>query len=112
MVQTEASKNRTKYASARAGSAATWNEGERWIALDVDGASGGVRVRVAAVRKPLLAVSEMCDAEHDVHVLASGEAYNVHRETGEVTMFTKQRGVYDITARVPLYSGGGGQPQA
>ena len=109
---TEASKQGEKYAAAGVGSAAIFNEGERRIAFDVDGNRWGVRMQVAAVRKPLLAVSEMCDAGHDVHFLSTGEAYAVHRETGEITEFVRQKGVYEITAHVLPYSGGDGQPQA
>ena len=115
--QTEASRKGVKYSAAGVGSAAIVNEGERRIELETNGNRRGVRVQVAAVRKPLVAVSAMCDAGHDVHFLASGEAYAVRRETGEVTEFERQKGVFEIVARVLPYSslvgaGGGGQPQA
>ena len=69
-------------------------------------------MQVAAVRKPLLSVSEMCDAGHDVHFLATGQAYALHRATGELTQFERRKGVFEIVARVLPYSGGSGQPQA
>lgn len=69
-------------------------------------------MQVAAVRKPLLAVSEMCDAGHDVHFLHTGEAYSVLRETGEVTALVHRTGVCEIDAVVLPWSGGRGQPRA
>ena len=69
-------------------------------------------MQVAAVRKPLLAVSEMCDRGHDVHFLSTGEAYAVHRASGEVTAFERRKGVFEIAAHVIPYSGGSGQLRA
>lgn len=89
------------------------NEGERKIKLEMkDGSTFGCRVQVAAVRKPLLAVSEMCDAGFDVHFFHTGEAYGIHPATGRTVNFKKVRGVYEIEAVVPPCSGGHGQPRA
>ena len=86
------------------------NQGERKVQLIVDKELAGVRVQVAGVRKPLLSVADMNDAGHDVFFLANGEAYSVHRETGRVTNFARRKGVFEIDAEVPPYSGGSGQP--
>jgi hypothetical protein len=59
-----------------------------------------------------LAVSEMCDAGHDLHFLHTGEAYAVHSRTGAITKFMRQKGVYEVEAEVPQWPGGPGQPTA
>lgn len=110
--ETKESKAKVVYSGAGSTSEPIVNEGERRIRLEVDGDVRGARVQVAAVRKPLLSVSEMCDAGHDVHFFHTGEAYCVHRETGKIMTFTRRKGVFEIDAMVPPYSGGHGQPRA
>ena len=51
-----------------------------------------------------MAVSEMRDAGHDAHFLANGEAYAVHRSTGQVASFVRTKGVYEIEAKAPPYA--------
>ena len=61
-------------------------------------------MQVAKVRKPLISVADMVDAGQDVHFLASGQSYAVHRETGEVTHFTRRRNVFELDVEVKPYS--------
>ena len=110
--ETEQSKAKVCYSAAGSASKPIVNEGERRIKLEVDGEAFGARVQVAAVRKPLLAVSEMNDAGYDVHFFHTGEYYSVHPETGRKVMFQRRKGVYEIEAVVPSYRGGRGQPRA
>ena len=70
----------------------------------VDGAPRQMRSHVAAVRKPLLSVSEMCSAGHDVHFLRDGTGYAVHK-TGEITNFVCRNGVYEMDVVVEPWSG-------
>ena len=89
------------------------NEGERQLNLQTaDGKVRGAKVQVADVRKPLMSVAEMVDAGQDVHFLASGQAYAVHKATGEVTQFTRRKNVFELDVEVkPLRKGGfQGQP--
>ena len=106
----EASKAGVQYAGAGAGSRAIKNEGERVMKLQLAGGDQrAMRTAVGEVRKPLLAVSGMVDAGHDVHFLASGESFAVHKETGTITKFVRRRGVFEIDAVVPEFSGNDGQ---
>ena len=107
---TEASRRGTSYRSAGSGTKPILNQGERKVQLVVDKELAGVRVQVAGVRKPLLSVADMNDVGHGVFFLANGEAYSVHRDTGRVTHFARRKGVFEIDAEVPPYSGGSGQP--
>ena len=70
-----------------------------------DGSRRGARMQVTDVRKPLMSVADMNDAGQDVHFLASGQSYAVHRETGVVTKFVRKKNIFEIEAEVPPYSG-------
>ena len=110
--ETDDSRKGVTYASAGDGEEPIRNKGERVIKMVIDGQERVIRAQVARVRKPLLAVSEMCDAGHDLHFLHSGEAYAVHSRTGAITKFARQKGVYEVEAEVPRWSGGPGQLKA
>ena len=95
-----------KYATAGKGSKHLVNEGERKIQLLMpDGSVRGARMQVTDVRKPLMSVADMVDAGQDVHFLASGQSYAVHRETGTVTKFTRKKNIFEMEAVVPPFSG-------
>ena len=108
--ETEASRNKVSYASAGAGEKKILNEGERQLQLQVGPDMRTMRAQVAKVRKPLVSVSEMCKAGHDVHFLADGKAYAGHCERGAVTPFINTKGIFEIEAMVPPYQGGSGHP--
>ena len=94
-------KTGTKYATAGAGAAAVVNEGERTLIMKThDGTRRGAKVQVANVRKPLMSVADMVDAGQDIHFLASGQSYALHRETGQVTYFQRRRGVFELDVQV------------
>ena len=59
-------------------------------------------VDVGPVRKPLLVVCDLNDKGHDVHFMASGHAWVEHSETGEITVFQRSGGKYELVARVEL----------
>jgi hypothetical protein len=88
------------YSSAGKDSEPIRDLGQRQYHLSVDGMSKNIKVRVARVRRPLLAVSEMTRAGHDVRFLASDQAYAVRKETGEMTKFHLRRGVYELDVEV------------
>ena len=104
--ETKDSNPKVTYSGAGSTSKPIVNEGERRIRLDMDGDVFGCRVQVAAVRKPLLSVSEMCDAGHDVHFFHTGEAYCVHRETSKVVKLKRRKGVFEVEAVLPPFPGG------
>ena len=52
-----------------------------------------------------MSVAAMVDAGQDVHFLASGQSYAVHRETGTVTKFTRTKNIFEMEAVVPPFSG-------
>ena len=111
--QTHASMAGVSYSSAASGTSRILNEGERIVQLNVCGSKRGARMQVARVRKPLLSVAEMNDAGHDVYFLSGQDgAYSRHRKTGLVTKFFRRNGVFEIDARVPLFSGFSRQPSA
>ena len=111
--QTHASMAGVSYSSAASGTSRILNEGERIVQLNVCGSKRGARMQVARVRKPLLSVAEMNDAGHDVYFLSGQDgAYSRHRKTGLVTKFFRRNGVFEIDARVPLFSGFSRQPWA
>ena len=111
-VQTDASRKGVEYSTAGAGATALKNEGERTLELMMaDGDKRRLRAQVAGVRKPLLAVSEMNDAGHDVHFLRDGRAFAVHGTTGKITNFIRTNGVFELEVTVPRCPGGPGQPQ-
>ncbi len=107
--QTAASRSGASYASAQAGSSAIVNRSERTLELHVGNEARAFKAQVCEVRKPLLSVSEMCDARHDVHFPASGEAFAVHKGSGQVTPFVRSKGVFEIEAQVPAFQGKPGQ---
>jgi hypothetical protein len=88
------------YSSAGAGSEPIRDLGQRVYALNVDGSQRNLKVRVAKVRRPLMAVSEMTAAGHDVHFLANGTAFAKHTQTGKKTEFHLRRGIYEMDAVV------------
>ena len=97
-------KTGTKYATAGKASAHLVNEGERVILLKMgDGSQRGARMQVTNVRKPLVSVADMIDAGQDVHFMASGQSYAVHRESGLVTKFVRKKNIFEIEADVPSY---------
>ena len=59
-----------------------------------------LRGQVCKVRKPLLAVSEMNDAGHDVHLMADSNHYAIHNVTGVVTPIFRDHGVYELDVEV------------
>ena len=63
-------------------------------------------MRVLDVRKALLAVSEMVDADHDVifRSEARGGSYAIHHPSGIRTPFIRRHQVYEIEATVLPYS--------
>ena len=95
-----------KYATAGKGSKYLVNEGERKLQLKMpDGSLRGARMQVTDVRKPLMSVADMVDAGQDVHFLASGQNYAVHRESGVVTRFSRKKNVFEMEAEVPPFGG-------
>ena len=93
-----------QYATAGANESHLVNEGERTLVLKMhDETLRGTKMQVTGVRKPLMSVADMMDAGNDVHFLASGESYSVHRETGVVTKFVRRKNVFEIDAEVPEY---------
>ncbi len=114
--QTAASRSGTSYASAQAGSSAIVNRGERTLELHVGSEARAFKAQVCDVRKPLLSVSEMNDAGHDVHFLtatatSAGRAFAVHNVSGQITPFVRSKGVFEIEAQVPAFQGKPGQAQ-
>ena len=94
----------TKYATAGKDSKYIVNEGERTMVMKTaDGSRRGAKVQIAAVRKPLMSVADMVDAGQDVHFLASGQHYAVHRATGAVTSFVRRKNVFEIDAEIPTF---------
>ena len=76
--------------------------GNRTLSCDVEGKARRMRFHVCKVRKPLLAVSAMVDAGHDVHFSRSG-SYAYHRDTKEYTRITRENGIYVMEATVKPY---------
>ena len=97
----------TQYASAGRGAKHIENLGERQLCFTAGGKLRGARVQIADVRKPLMSVAEMVDAGQDVHFLASGQAYAVHRDTGEVTQFARRKNVFELDVEVKPFAKGG-----
>ena len=93
-----------KYATAGKGSAHLVNEGERVVLLKMgDGSQRGARMQITNVRKPLVSVADMIDAGQDVHFMASGQSFAIHRESGVVTNFVRKKNIFEIEADVPSY---------
>ena len=92
------------YLPAGAGSAGIRDLGRRAYKLRTisDGRVRDSRFRVAEVRKPLLAVSEMNDAGLDVHFYADPKkgAFAVSSTSGEILKLERNRGVFDFEAEV------------
>ena len=61
-----------------------------------------MRFHVCEVRKPLLAVSAMVDAGHDVNFSRSG-SYAYHHGTQEYTQISRENGIYVMEATVKPY---------
>ena len=61
-----------------------------------------IKVHVGPVRKPLLAVCDLCDHGHDVYFAHTGHAWAEHSVTGAVTPFVRVGGRYEIEATVVL----------
>ena len=94
----------TQYATAGNNESHLVNEGERSLVLKMgDGSLRGTKMQVTGVRKPLMSVADMVDAGNDVHFLASGESYSIHRQSGVMTKFVRRRNVFEIDAEVPQY---------
>ena len=95
------------YCSAGKGAKHIVNEGDRQLHLETAGGRvRGAKVQVADVRKPLMSVAEMVDAGQDVHFLASGQAYAVHKASGEVTQFTRRKNVFELDVEVKPFQKG------
>ena len=62
-----------------------------------------IKPRITGVHKGLLSVSEMVDNGHDVHFTQKHGGYAVHRESGEVTEFTRREGVYELVVNIEKY---------
>ena len=100
----QTNKSGVKYATAGKDNKHLTNEGERTMMLMMgDGSARGAKMQVTDVRKPLMSVADMNDAGQDVHFLAAGQSYAVHRETGLVTTFTRTKNIFEINAEVPPY---------
>ena len=59
-----------------------------------------VKVHVAPVRRPLLAVSQLNDKGWDCHFMANGHAWVEHSTTEEITVFERVGGRFDLVADV------------
>ena len=98
---TAASRKGTTYMPAGKNCTPIKDLGQRNYRLKTTGgAMRQLKVTVADVRKPLLAVSEMTDAGHDVHFLANGRAYATHAGTGQETKFVRRNGIYELEIEV------------
>ena len=95
-----------QFASAGQGEKPIVNEGERTLEVRIGSEARSIRAQVAKVRKPLLAVSEWCAAGHDVHFLAGGGSYAIHKATGSITPIVQNNGIYELVVEVPPFMGG------
>ena len=77
--------------------------GNRTLSCNVEGSARRMRFHVCEVRKPLLAVSAMVDAGHDVHFSKDG-SYAYHRGTQECTRISRENGIYVMEATVKPFS--------
>ena len=85
------------------------DHGNRVYKLDVDGEIREIKVHVADVRKPLLAVCDLNDRGHDVMFRAArpgvpAKAWAQHVESGSITPFIRRGGRYELDAEVVLPS--------
>eukprot|EP00971_Amphidinium_carterae_P129575 2566262-Amphidinium_carterae.1 len=76
----------------------TEEPGTKDLIIGTNGGPKQMRVKMAAVRKPLLAVSDMCQKGHDVHFLADGCAYAIHTQSKVRIDFACRDGVCEIDA--------------
>lgn len=75
---------------------------------DCSGQRRELKARVADVRKPLLAVSEMNDAGHHVLFYADGRgAFAEHAKTGKKTQLERSNGIFELVCDVMPPLGGG-----
>jgi hypothetical protein len=65
-----------------------------------------LRVTVAKVRRPLLAVSEMVDAGHRV-VFSQEGSFAEHIKTGKVTKLVRRNGIFEMDVKVRPGNGRG-----
>ena len=72
------------------------NMGEKLVrGITDEGTSVAVNFQVAAVDKPLIAISKLTEAGHDVQFTKEG-GDSTHKATGNRTFFSKKSGVYVI----------------
>ena len=99
----ETERTGTKYATAGKANKPLVNQVERILHLQVeDGIIRGARVKVTNVRKPLISVADMNDAGQDVF-FHQAKAVQSTGDTGMVTTFIRNKGVFEIDAEVPPY---------
>ena len=60
------------------------------------------KARIAKVHKPLMAISELVDAGNDVYFTKEG-AWSQNRYSGEITLFTRTKGIYEYEAELIPY---------
>ena len=97
--ETEKSRNGTSYKAANG--QLIWNQGERRVNIDIPGAGcRRIKGQVTHVHKPLLAVSEMVDADHDVMFSKRYGCYAYHYPTGKTTWLTRRNGSFEIEGRL------------
>ena len=106
-VPTVESRRGDSYFQAGEGQPRLANLGQRKYELQTsDGRSRQIKVTVAKVRRPLLAVSEMVDAGHRVVFEAKG-AYAEHTATGRRTTLVRRNGIYEMEVKVRPGNGRG-----
>ena len=99
--ETEQSRAGTEYFPAGVGTSIK-DLGNRTLHCDMDGKARRMRFHVCEVRKPLVAVSAMVDAGHDVHFSKSG-SYAHHHGTKEYTKTSRENCIFVMEAKVKPY---------
>ena len=96
---------KTEIGYKTAGGGRVLDQGRRKVQLKVTGGKHRVwKPRIGDVHKPLLAISELNDAGHDVHFTALHGAWAENTKTGEVTWFTRNNGIFEFEAEIVPYS--------
>jgi len=82
------------------------NLGRRIYTGQVEGNRRTLRMNICDARRPLVAVCDMNDAGHDVHMMANGTHWAERAETGEVTRFHRRGGRCEFDLKLkPQWSG-------
>ena len=94
----QGSREGVRYVTANGGTMS--NQGEKHIhVLITEGHKCMVNMQVTDVKKPLLSVSRICDARHDV-VFQKEDGFIKHTGSGQITKFNREDNAYRLKVSV------------